>query len=348
MQSILKIPSLTLKEALSSMSKSGEKCIVVVDEDKKLLGTLSDGDIRKSILSGKSLDDSIEHIYQRNCTSLNEENYSDSSAKEIFSSKRIDLIPLVNKNNKVVDIIYWEHFLSEDKQETLDVDIPVVIMAGGSGTRLAPFTNVLPKPLIPIGEETIIEKIISKFTSVGLDQFYFTVNFKSKLLKAFFEELDPPYKFEFIDESEPLGTAGSLSLLKNKLKKPFFVSNCDIIIDCDYSDIYSFHIENKFDLTLVASAKNYEIPYGTCVLSDGKLQSIQEKPSHNYLVNTGLYLINSPLISLIPEDSFYDMTDLLQDLLDKDINIGVYTVDEESWIDIGQWSEYKKTLEIFN
>ena len=348
MKSILQNSSLSLKEALSSMSKSGEKCIVVIDTKDKLLGTLSDGDIRKSILAGKQLDDSIEDIYQRNCVFLQKNKYDEQTAKEIFSSKRIDLIPIVDEENKVIQIVYWQEFLSERTELPAPIDIPVVIMAGGSGTRLAPFTDVLPKPLIPIGGETIIEKIINKFTMIGINQFYFTVNFKSKLLKAFFEELDPPYDFEFIDESKPLGTAGSISLLKDKLKGPFFVSNCDIIIDCDYSDIHSFHTENNFDLTLVASAKNYEIPYGTCILSDGKLQSIQEKPSHNYLVNTGLYLINSHLIELIPHDSSYDMTDLLEDMLQKGISIGVFTVDEESWIDIGQWSEYKKALEIFN
>lgn len=348
MKSILQRPSISLKDALSSMSKSGEKCIIVVDSEDKLLGTLSDGDIRKSILAGKNLDESIESIYQRNCVHLQKNRYNEKLAKEIFSSKRIDLIPIVDTENQVTQIVYWEEFLSEKQQNSMDINIPVVIMAGGSGTRLAPFTDVLPKPLMPVGDETIIEKIINKFTLVGINQFYFTVNFKSKLLKAFFEELDPEYNFEFVDESKPLGTAGSISLLKDTLKEPFFVSNCDIIIDCDYSDIYSFHTENKFDLTLVASAKNYEIPYGTCILSDGKLKSIQEKPSHNYLVNTGLYLINPNVIELIPLGSFYDMTDLLEDMIARGMNIGVFTVDEESWIDIGQWSEYKKALEIFN
>ncbi len=348
MKSILQRSSISLKEALSYMSKSGEKCIIVVDSEEKLLGTLSDGDIRKSILAGKNLDESIESIYQRNCVHLQKNRYNEKLAKEIFSTKRIDLIPIVDTENKVTQIVYWEELLSEKKQHSLAINIPVVIMAGGSGTRLAPFTDVLPKPLMPVGDETIIEKIINKFTLVGITEFYFTVNFKSKLLKAFFEELDPEYNFEFIDESEPLGTAGSISLLRNTLKDPFFVSNCDIIIDCDYSDIYSFHTENNFDLTLVASAKNYEIPYGTCILSEGKLQSIQEKPSHNYLVNTGLYLINPNVIKLIPHASFYDMTDLLEDMIKRGMSIGVFTVDEESWIDIGQWSEYKKALEIFN
>ncbi len=348
MKNLLQSPSITLKEALSFMSKSGEKCIVVVDGKKKLLGTLSDGDIRKSILAGKQLDDSIEGIYQKNCVSIQDDNYDEKTAKEIFSSKRIDLIPVVNEENKVIHLIHWDEFLSEKTSKSNTVDAPVVIMAGGLGTRLAPFTDVLPKPLMPIGDETIIEKIIGKFTAVGANKFYFTVNFKSKLLKAFFEELDPSYDFDFIDESKPLGTAGGISLLKDKLKEPFFVSNCDIIIDCDYSDIYSFHSDNKFDLTLVASAKNYQIPYGTCILSNGKLQSIQEKPSHSYLVNTGLYLINPDLIEFIPTESAFDMPDLLETMLEKEMKIGVFTVDEESWIDVGQWSEYKKALEIIN
>ncbi len=347
MQKILSKPSISIKTALSTLSKLGEKCLIIVNNDKKFLGTLSDGDIRKGILSGCSLDDSIQGIYQTKCTIFREDNYDNEEAKKVFSKKRLDLIPVVDSDNKVKRVIYWEDLILRKKYLTKKINIPVVIMAGGSGTRLAPFTNVLPKPLIPIGEETIIEKIIAKFTSVGIDNFYLTINFKSKLLKAFFEELSPKYKVSFIEEKKPLGTAGSIHLLKKSIDSSFFVSNCDIIIDCDYSDIYKFHNKNNFDLTLVSSAKNYEIPYGTCILADGKLESIQEKPSLNYLVNTGLYLINKEVIKLIPKDKYFDMTDLIEVMLSKDMNIGAFTVDEESWIDIGQWAEYKKALEIF-
>ena len=347
-EKILQQSSISIKMALSALSKSGEKCLIIVDKDKKLLGTLSDGDIRKCILSGSSLDDSIEKIYQRQCTSFVEGNYNPEEIKKIFAKKRFDLIPIIDSNNKVKKIIYWEDFLLRKRRNKRKLNLPVIIMAGGAGTRLAPFTNVLPKPLIPIGDETIIERIIAKFTAVGVDQFFLTINYKSKLLKAFFEELSPKYKINFAEEKEPLGTAGSIYLLRKEIKTPFFVSNCDIIIDSDYSDIYKFHQQNKFDLTLVASAKNYEIPYGTCVLSGGRLESIEEKPSLNYLVNTGLYLINPEVMKLIPKNKYYDMTDLIEEMLSRNMNIGAYTVDEDSWIDIGQWAEYKKALELFS
>ena len=166
MQKILSKPSISIKTALSTLSKLGEKCLIIVNNDKKFLGTLSDGDIRKGILSGCSLDDSIQGIYQTKCTIFREDNYDNEEAKKVFSKKRLDLIPVVDSDNKVKRVIYWEDLILRKKYLTKKINIPVVIMAGGSGTRLAPFTNVLPKPLIPIGEETIIEKIIACLSDI--------------------------------------------------------------------------------------------------------------------------------------------------------------------------------------
>ncbi len=346
MKHLLQKQNITIKESLSILSKTGEKCLVIVDDKNKFLGTLSDGDLRKYILTGASLNDSISDIYQTNCIFFKEDDYSEETAKKIFSRKRIDLIPIVNSQNNVTKIVFWDDLLLGTRHRKKKIKLPVVIMAGGEGTRLEPFTKVLPKPLMPVGEDTIIERIIEKFTSVGAECFYFTVNYKSMLLRAFFEELSPKYKVNFIHEKKPLGTAGGLNLLAKDIHEAFFISNCDIIVDCDYRDIYEFHTKNKYDLTLVASAKNYEIPYGTCDVSEGKLKAIKEKPSLNYLVNTGLYILQPELIKLIPKNKVYNMTDLIEKMLSDQMNIGVFTVDENSWIDIGQWAEYKKAVEI--
>ena len=339
--------NITIKKALSYLTKTGNKTLVIVGKGNIFKGTLSDGDIRKSLLAGSSLDDSIENIYQKKCITFNENNFDKEKAIKIFSSKKIDLIPILGPGQKIIKIILLGDLIFKRKKRKNNLNIPSVIMAGGEGTRLKPFTKILPKPLIPIEEETILEKIISNFLITGVNDFYISINYKSKLIKAFFEELSPKYKVNFVEEKKPLGTAGSLYMLKNKIKTPFFLSNCDTIIKADYLDFYNFHKKNGFDLTLVASAKNYEIPYGTCNLKNGKLSSISEKPSHNYLINTGLYILNPKLLNLIPKNRFFHITQLIEEMIKNKMNVGVYTIDEDSWIDVGQWAEYKKAIEIF-
>ena len=174
-------------------------------------------------------------------------------------------------------------------------------MAGGKGMRLEPFTHVLPKSLVPIHGKTVIEHIIERFVVCGVDEYYMTVNYKSRIIKAFFEELQPSYSINFVDEKAPLGTAGSLVYLKDKIQKTFMVTNCDIIIDTDYAELLKFHHSRECAVTLVASTKNYVIPYGTCELNnEGYLEKIKEKPEYHFLVNTGLYVMEPDLLEMIP------------------------------------------------
>ena len=185
-------------------------------------------------------------------------------------------------------------------------------MAGGQGTRLAPFTSVLPKPLIPVGDRTVIEIIIDQFLPYGLDQFHLSLNYKSKILKSFFEELAPRYSVAYMEEKEPRGTAGVSATLYSPAPDHLIVTNCDIVIQADYADLVSFHKENKYDLTLVASLKDYHIPYGVCELEKGgSLAHITEKPQYSFLVNTGMYVVRRDRLDLIPENARCDMTDFI-------------------------------------
>ena len=225
----------SLKNALKQLNKSGEKCLVVVDINEKFLGTLSDGDVRKAILDRKGINQSIQPIFNKNSTYLLKGEYSKKEVKDIFVKNKFDLIPIVDKSGKIVDILIWAKIFGNGKNRKTDsLSAPVVIMAGGKGARMEPFTKVLPKPLIPVHDKTIIEHIIERFNVLGCTDFYLTVNYKSKIMKAFFEELEPNYKVHFVDEQVPLGTGGSLGLLKGRINQPFFVSNCDIIINSDY------------------------------------------------------------------------------------------------------------------
>lgn len=347
MKDIFIEPNTSILDAMHLLEKTSEKCLLVINHNRKLLGTLTDGDLRRAILKGTKFSENIEKCFNSNPRVMNQNIFSDKDAIKIMKENKIELLPIVNDKMIVIDYAHWTNLGDSKESKTLS-DVKTVIMAGGKGTRMKPFTDVLPKPLIPIKGEPIIEHIIQRFQEYGCNDFFLTINYKGSLLKAYFEELNPDYNFDFIEEEKFLGTAGSLRILKDEfdLDDPFFVTNCDIIIKKDYNKIYNFHLEQNHDLTLIASAKQYLIPYGTCELnSDGHLQKINEKPSYDFLVNTGLYVINPDLLKFIPKSTFFHITDLIEIAIEKEKKIGVFPVEDDSWIDIGQWKEYRNALE---
>ncbi len=333
---------------METLDKTAEKVLLVVDESQALIGCLTDGDIRRHILKGNDLTGTIYNAYHRKPFFMLQEDCNPEKIKRVLTENKIDLIPILDQDRKVVDYITWEKAFGNNRRtEGQKLEVPVVIMAGGSGTRLEPFTKILPKPLIPVGDKTVIDHIIDRFRVYGISEFYLTIHHMSRILRAYFEEKSPDYSIEFAEEDEPRGTAGSLTLLADKLNKPFFVSNCDIIIEADYADLYRFHTKNSYDITLVASTKQFNIPYGICELNgSGSLKRIQEKPEYNYLVNTGLYLLNPDVIDLIPDDKLFHITHLMDKVIENKGTIGVYPVSEKAWIDVGQWAEYRKALKV--
>ena len=348
MKDITIYPKATIKEAMEALDKTAEKVLLVVDDSQRMIGALTDGDIRRYILKGRDLKGTIEDAYNTNPIFVFQKDFDIEKIKQVLTKNKIDLIPILDQNRKVVDFITWENaFGNNRRSENQKLDAPVVIMAGGRGTRLEPFTRVLPKPLIPVGEKPVIDHIIDRFRAYGASEFYLTVHHMSKILRAYFEEKNPDYSIGFAEEDEPRGTAGSLKLLADKLNKPFFVSNCDIIIEADYADLYRFHTKNSHDITLVASAKQFNIPYGICELNGGgSLERIKEKPEYNFLVNAGMYVLNPAVLELIPDDKLFHITHLMDKIKENNGTIGVYPVSEKAWIDIGQWAEYRKALKV--
>ena len=338
----------TIKEAMEALDKTAEKVLLVVDDAKKLIGSLTDGDIRRYILKGQDLIGTIENAYNRDPIFVFEENFDSEKMKKVFTENKLNVIPILDKNRTVIDFITWEKaFGNNIRSENQKLDVPVVIMAGGKGTRLEPFTRVLPKSLIPVGDKPVIDHIIDRFRVYGISEFYLTIHHMSKIIRAYFEEKAPDYFIGFAEEDEPRGTAGSLKLLADKLNKPFFVSNCDIVIETDYADLYLFHMQNRYDITLVASAKQFNIPYGICELNGGgSLERIKEKPEYNFLVNAGLYVLNPAVLELIPDNLLFHITHLIDKIKKGGGQIGVYPVSEKAWIDVGQWAEYRKALKV--
>ena len=340
----------TIQDALKAMVDNGSKCLVVVDSKNRMIGSLSDGDIRREILKRRKLSFKISTIFNKEPKFLFIKKYTATKAQNLFLKYLVDIIPVVDEKKNIIKIIRMDNVFKKDiKKNVKTKSVPVVIMAGGKGTRLEPFTSILPKPLIPINNKPIINHIIDKFKEHGIVEYYLSINYKSRILKAFFEESKKENKITFIEEKIPLGTIGALSKIKKNIKPIFFVTNCDIIINCDYDDILKYHKKNKNILTVVASVRNYTIPYGDCKINkDGLLINIHEKPNINLLANTGMYIMNNEVIKYIPKDVKYDLPQLVDKLVSLKKRVGVFPVSEEAWVDIGQWNEYKKAINNLN
>jgi dTDP-glucose pyrophosphorylase len=336
----------TIRQAMRQLNEIGHKELFAIDQDGRLVGALSDGDIRKWILKEGSLEESIDVIYNKNPKKVTK-NYDLENVKELMLQLRIESVPVVDRKGIVLAVLTWDDVFAGHVEKHHDaLNVPVVIMAGGKGSRLDPFTKILPKPLIPIGEKPIIEIIMDKFSAHAVKNFYISVFHKARMVKSYFDEANAKYNLTYVEETTPLGTVGALSMLKKKIKSDFFVTNCDVIIDCDYAELLAFHRERKHDLTLVVSMRHYVIPYGVCELeSGGALKGIKEKPEHDLLVNTGMYIMNPQILNLIPDQTSFNIIDLINAAKAKKLSIGVFPIGSKAWIDVGQWEEYYKSVQ---
>ena len=327
----------TVREALQLLDTAAKKVLFVV-ENMQLIGAVSDGDVRRWILKSESLDSNVSEIMNKTPYYIN--TIDRELAFDKMNKLGITAIPVVDENNVVVEIFSW----IEDEETTAEkVDIPVVIMAGGKGERLKPFTNILPKPLIPINEKPIIEHIMDSFNHYGCNEFYITLNYKKAMLKAYFEEVDYEYTIKYVEESKPLGTGGSLYYLADSLQETFFVSNCDILLDVDYNDVYKYHKKNGNIVTILTSLIQYAIPYGVVeIKSDGQVDKMSEKPQQDHLVNTGVYLVEPDIFNCIDVEEYVQMPDLVERLLSNNQKVGTYPIGKDQWMDMGQLDDLEK------
>ncbi len=329
-----------IASALKKMDEANRKLLIVLNNDHSFFSLLSIGDIQRAIINNMPLDTHTIEILRKDVVVANI-NDDIELVKERMKIRRNEFMPIINDEKQITDIIFWEDLFSE-KRITQKLNLPVVIMAGGKGTRLQPLTNVIPKPLIPLNKKTIIEDIMDRFLEYGSHNFYVSVNYKADMIRYYFETLNnPEYNITYFQEDKPLGTAGSLGLLKGQIQQTFFVSNCDILIDDDYSEMLKYHRENKNEITLIAAMKHLSIPYGTLkTTEDGILTAITEKPDLIFKINSGMYIIEPHLINEIPENVFFHITHLIEKVMHRKGKVGVFPVSEKSWRDIGNWHEY--------
>ncbi len=336
-----------IREAIKKIDENGEGLIFVVSNENKVIGVLTDGDFRRAILNGVSLSEICDNIANHDFKFIDSNSFSERQVINLFLQFKIDHLPLLENG------IFIQLIKRKDYDLTGKVILPialnevsVVIMAGGKGTRMKPFTNIFPKPLIPIGNKSMLEIIMDEYNVYFQSKFILSVNFKANLIKAYLDEFTNLYNFSYLEEDVPLGTGGALKYLDGKIDKPFFVSNCDILIKANYADIYKYHNDEKNDFTIVASMIHYKVPYGVCDIENGgTLRQLVEKPEYDFLVNAGMYIINPTVLKYIPNDTFYNITDLIDQVKKNNGKVGVYPVSENSYYDSGQWKEYGNMLE---
>lgn len=336
----------TVKEAIEKMEKEQIKAVVVVDGEEKVVGLFSNGDMRTFFLRGGSLSVNI-------CDAMNRKPVLFSSEEQVKAERRLKtrvIYPIVDGNKKIIDILDYDNANYSEKVNDSLKDIPLVIMAGGKGTRLYPYTKILPKPLIPIGDVTITERIIHSFQRYGCNKVIMVLNHKANMIKAYMSELDKDYQMDFVEEKEFLGTAGGLKLIKGKVQSTFFLSNCDILVNADLECIYKTHKAKGNKITFVCSMKDVVIPYGVVETDkDGMITRMKEKPGFSFLINTGLYMIEPEVIEDIKDGQFIHFPDLAQSYLERGEKVGVFPISERAWMDMGQFSgmeDMMKNLEI--
>lgn len=335
--------NITIREAMEVLNKAKGQMLIFVDDMGRMTGTLTDGDIRRALLHNIQLNAPVSEIINTNPKKLF--THDKHAAAITMKKNSVKQIPIVNESGQVEDLILWEDVIEDALRQRYDNK--VVIMAGGQGSRLDPFTKILPKPLIPIGDKPIIEIVMDRCRKYGFDNFIISLNYKASTIMNYFAENENISKIQFTQEDKPLGTAGSLSLIKGDfVENTFIVTNCDVIIDVDLGSVLDFHKSKQFNITTVCVPRNFTIPYGVIEMENGHFISINEKPEYDFLVNAGVYFIDIDVLNIIQDDNYLDMPTLLTKAKESGYKVGVYPYSGE-WIDVGQWEEYKKALSHF-
>ncbi len=324
----------SLKHALEQLDKIAVKVLLVTDNKRAFVASITDGDIRRAILAGASLESMVSQIANYHPIFL--ECDDEVMARKIMHEKKISALPILGKDKKIQKV----YTIKENGQKKYieKLHVPVVIMAGGLGTRLYPYTKILPKPLIPVSDIPISERIIQSFQKIGCEEFHMVVNYKRNMIKAYFNDMDHGYNIHFWDEETPLGTGGGLCLLKDYISDTFVLTNCDILILDDVRKIVKHHKKEINQVTMVCSLKNFTIPYGIVNFSEGgAISSFEEKPQLSFFTNTGYYILESSIFKYINHNESIGMPDIIDRMRKDGLKVGIYPISENAWLDMGQF-----------
>ncbi len=349
LNSLIGNEKMTIVDAMERIDSNSKGVLFITDDDNLLLGCITDGDIRRWLIKTGDLTALVKNAMNKSPIVLFE-NETDN-AQKIMQDRQITAIPIIDSKRCLKDVVLLEtatacNIVNKGKGKSIINDVPVVIMAGGKGTRLYPYTKILPKPLIPIGDTPIVERIIDVFLEYGIQEFYLTVNYKKEMIKSYFSDDSFKFNIEYVEENMPLGTGGSLKLIKKTFDKPIIVANCDALILADYNKLYDYHLQAGNAITMVASLKNIVVPYGVLhTKENGELAEMQEKPKLSYLINTGMYVVNPEMINKIPDNKMFHMTHLIDVAVKEGLKVGVYPISEDSFLDMGEFDEMQRMEE---
>ncbi|MFJ8064180.1 nucleotidyltransferase family protein [Psychrobacillus sp. NPDC096426] len=335
-RSILVNENNTLLETMKIIDVSSMQFAAVVDGDLNLLGTVTDGDIRRSILRGEGLDVPIKQVMNPSpiCATI-ENTYSD--CLNLLKRHKLKQIPIISEGNKIIDIIF-----ADEDPITKNNENTVILMAGGLGTRLRPLTENIPKPMLNVGNKPILETIIEGFKQYGFTNFIISVNYKKEVIQDYFQDGTAfGVSISYIEENKRMGTAGALSLLKEKPTSPIFVMNGDLLTQVNFEQLLHFHEDTDAVATMCVREYEYQIPYGVIETDGQQLVSIKEKPMQRSFVNAGIYVLSPEVFDYIPQGEFYDMPDLYKQLIEKQNNVSAFPV-REYWLDIGHMSDFER------
>ena len=329
----------TIKEALGIIDSGAMQIALVVDDNDKLLGTLTDGDIRRGILRGLDLDSSIETIVFKE-PAIAKISSTKEEILKIALSKKLHQIPIVDDNGIVLDLKEIDE-LVEPKIKTNRV----ILMVGGLGTRLRPLTQDTPKPMLKVGNKPILQTIVEKFAEYGFVNITMCVNFNASIIRDYFGDgKEFGVNIDYVLEQKRMGTAGALSLLKERPSEPFFVMNGDLLTNVNFEHIFNYHTLHKATATMCVREYDYEVPYGVVKMNDNKIIEIAEKPVQKFFVSAGIYMLSPEILDLIPKNEFYDMPALFEKLIKLSKNVISFPI-REYWLDIGRMEEYQRANE---
>ena len=329
--------SASIKDAISVIDKGAAQVALVVDCNRKLKGVVTDGDVRRAILLGKSLENNVKTIMTSSPISLNVGS-SRNKAFKVIKKYNLHHLPVIDSSGRIVELLLLDDFLI-----SREFTNPVVIMAGGKGKRLGPLTQNSSKPMLEIGGQPMMEIVLRRCVESGFKRFFISVNhFKDEIIDYFQTGEKWGVEISYLEESQPLGTCGALSLLPKSINEEFLVINCDILTDLDVGRLLDFHKQSKNCLTICVRKHRVHIPYGVINARNSKLDFLVEKPTYDYDVNAGVYLLNPSLIDRIPEE-FFDMTDLINQLLESNEGVGVFPI-FENWQDVGTPEDFNEAL----
>lgn len=326
----------TLRETIRVIDTGALKIALVVDDAQKLLGTVTDGDIRRGILRGCSLEDEVRQVLNPVPT-VAAQNEGKDQILALMRLKQVYQIPVIDSDGKLVGLEILERVL-----ETPSYDNCVVLMAGGLGSRLKPLTDDTPKPLLKVGGKPILETILENFIQYGFTNFRISVNYKGELIENYFGDGSRwGAKIEYLRESRKLGTAGALGLLPERPELPVLVMNGDVLTKVNFQQLLEFHREHRALATMCVREYDFQVPYGVVTVDGHKILTIEEKPVQRFFVNAGIYVLEPEALDLIPKDTFFDMPTLFEKVVAREKETAVFPI-REYWLDIGRMDDFQR------